>query len=94
MRYLIYMVVLVLTASGCAGTTARQVGPNTWSITCKRHQDKCWQRAGRLCPHGYKHVSESSQVTGAQIISGDYLVSGHEGHLVVTCERASEERWE
>jgi len=72
---------------GCVPARVTSVnGPNgrpAYVLRCGLHTERCYERAGDLCPHGYDMFD---QATGAAVVgTRNGLVGGTRTTLLVEC---------
>jgi hypothetical protein len=78
--------------------TSTAVGPNTFSIDCKRSRTHCYEEAATVCPRGYDVLDGSEQAGSFTQVNayGNTAVATsyptYEGQMLVRCstgERAA-----
>jgi len=55
------MLVVVAALLACAGASHEAVGPDTYSIDCKRSASNCYEEAGDVCPNGFDVLDAQGQ---------------------------------
>jgi len=88
---LVALAFAVLLFAGCASIEpSRFIGPNgraAYSMKCSglgRTLDACYQKAGELCPQGYRVVDRSSGLVVIPV-NGSIMAAPRE-HLAVECK--------
>ena len=79
--------------AGCAADATPVRGPDgqTWlSITCRRSQTECYEKAGEECPNGYEVASNSGGSSMHAFVAGGTLYAGrrYDGEMLVKCKSA------
>ncbi len=94
----ILLVMFFVSLAGCEHSAATPVrGPDgdTWmSITCRKDQENCYERAGEECPTGYDVASESGRESGAVAMTQNYgngfamtnVATKYRGNLLIKCK--------
>lgn len=82
------LVVSVLFA--CAGASHELVGPDTYSVSCKRNQSNCWKEAAKACPSGYDIIDgqgHEAAVINRNVYTGEAtgVTPVYSGEMLVKC---------
>lgn len=72
---------------GCGASATQVSGPdgshNWYSITCRRNQSNCIEKAGEVCPRGYVTADSDGRT---QLVANElYVAEAYNGEMLVKC---------
>jgi hypothetical protein len=94
------MVTVATLIVGCSHSNATPVNgpdgqPGWFSVSCKRDQGNCEERAGEVCPNGYETANASGHAGTAAFANYDsnggtaFVVPTYHGHMLIKCHGAA-----
>lgn len=81
----------------CGASASRVTGPdgsfNWYAITCRRNRSNCYEKAGEVCPGGYK-VADGDDREGIYAhadSSSTMVTTTYHGEMLIKCKGAPAE---
>lgn len=88
----ISLVGLLIVLSACGASASRVTGPdgsfNWYAITCRRNRANCIEKAGEVCPGGYR-IADTDDREGVYADSNAYgstVTTTYHGEMLIKCK--------
>lgn len=92
MRCAAFLAVALLGLAACGASASRVTGPdgsfNWYAITCRRNKMNCVEKAGEVCPNGYRSAEENDRDGAYAVVdrSGGFATTTYHGEMLIKCK--------
>jgi hypothetical protein len=73
--------------TACASASSEMIGPETYSVECRRSQANCYKEAASQCPQGFEVLDSSGRSKPVVTANGNsfLMTTKYRGELLVRC---------
>jgi hypothetical protein len=78
---------VLVSCAACASASSEQIGPQTYSIECRRSQTNCYSEAASQCPQGFEVLDSNGRSRPVVTANGNsfLMTTKYRGELLVRC---------